>query len=481
MSRRALATAAAIAGLVLLAYGGSLRSPLLHDDRTLLASEWVRKGVGVGSAFTTDFWHGTRHEGSSLYRPVTVLSLAWNARLAGSREGFRAVNLVLHLLATAAVFWALAGILRDTRAAAVSAAIFSVHPLGSEAVFWAVGRAEILAALFGLASLRLLLDFERSRQSVHYALSLSAFALALFSKESAASWLLLLPAAWGLLTERRGGVPRGARLFAGYAAVCAVFVALRVSAVGWGVPPPHFVDNPLVRVDASTRVANALLLLANYGGLFLWPANLSLERGFDEIAVRPLLPWAGPAAVALLAGWVAAIVLAVRRGRRALAFLLFFLGGSFAVTSNLLFPIGTIFAERLAYLPLVAASALLGLAAARLATAPRSLLVLALVLALPLAVRTRMRGEDARDLAALHEATAAASPRSIKALYNVGRTRFRTGRVAEAVAPLERAVAIWPDYAAAWALLAEVHAASGRKDESAEAARRAREAAARVR
>jgi hypothetical protein len=483
MGRRARLTAAAGAVFVTLlaaAYGGSLAHPLLQDDRTLVASDWILRDAGPVEVFTTDYWHGTRHEGSSLYRPLTVLSIAWNARWAGDRIGFRAANLLLHALACAALFSVVAKIARARAPAAAAAILFAVHPLASESVLWVVGRAEVLAAAFGMIALRLLLDAEGSpRGAWRFPASYAAFALALFSKESAACWLLVLPAGWAQLTGRRGGWRRGLSIAAGYAIVFALFLVARSGAVPGGIDPPHFVDNPLVRVDAGTRVANAVLLFGLYLAKILWPGTLSLEYGFDEIAVRPLFPWAGPAALAGIAVWGGLVAAATRRGAVAIGFLLLWLPASFAVTGNAVFPIGTIFAERLAYLALAGGCALAGIA---FAAVPRRALAACLLVAVAAAgaARTRARAEETRDLRTLTEATAASSPRSVKALFNVGRTRLRAGAAQESIAPLERAVALWPGYARGWLTLSEAYAAVSRPEDAARAEARAREEATRL-
>lgn len=483
MVRRERVTAAAAAVVALLlaaAYGGSLTHPLLHDDRTLVASDWILRDAGPVEAFTTDYWHGTRHEGSNLYRPLTILSIAWNARWAGDRIGYRAVNLLLHALSCAALFAVVAKIARARAPAAAAAVLFAVHPLASESVLWVVGRAEMLAAAFGMLSLRLLLDAEEaSRGAWRLPASLAAFALALTSKESAACWLLILPAGWALLTARRGGWRRGLSIAGVYALVFALFLVARGAAVAGGGEPPHFVDNPLVRVDAATRIANAILLFGFYLGKVLWPATLTLEYGFDAIPVRPLLPWVAPVALAAIAGWGGLVAAAARRGAGGIGFVLLWIPASFAVTGNVAFPIGTIFAERLAYLAVAGGCALAGIA---LAALPRRALATVLLVALAAAgaARTRARAEETRDLRTLTEATAAASPRSVKALFNVGRTRLRAGAAHDAVEPLERAVALWPGYARGWLTLSEAYAGVSRPEDAARAEARAREEAARL-
>jgi hypothetical protein len=482
MDRRAgvtAATAAAVALLLAVGYGGSLGHPLLHDDRTLVGSDWVLRDAGPVEAFTTDYWHGTRHEGSNLYRPLTVLSIAWNARWVGDRIGFRAVNLLLHALSCGALFAVVARIAHAHPPAAAAAILFAVHPLASESVLWVVGRAEILAAIFGMISLRLLLDAEEtSRGAWRLPASLAAFALALFSKESAACWILVLPAGWAVLTARKGGLRRGLSIAGAYALVFALFLVAREAAVAGGGEPPHFVDNPLVRVDAATRIANAVLLLGRYLGKMLWPATLTLEYGFDAIPVRPLLPWVAPAALAAIGGWVGLVAAAVRRRAAGIGFFLIWIPASFAVTGNVAFPIGTIFAERLAYLALAGGCALVGIA---LAALPRRAVATVFLVAVAAggAARTRARAEETRDLRTLTEATAAASPRSVKALFNAGRTRLRAGAARDAVEPLERAVALWPGYARGWLTLSEAYAADSRAEDAARAEARAREEAAR--
>jgi tetratricopeptide (TPR) repeat protein len=299
-------------------------------------------------------------------------------------------------------------------------------------------------------------------------------------KESAAAWLAI-GAAWTALRpndDRKAATVVAAR-GAAYLAAFTAYLALRTLAVGWARHDVPFVDNPLVNVSAGARALNAVLLFARYLAKMLWPRTLSVEYGFDQIGVIPAFPWGALGALFIAIGFVAAVVELRRRGHGTAAFLTVFVPCAFAVTGNLAFPIGTIFAERLAYLPL---AGLCGLAALALAAIPRPVWRAAFVLLLLVAcgARTVARSRDYRDLASLSEATAAASPRAVKALFNAGRTRLRQGHADTAVPLLEQAVSIWPDYANAWRLLAEAYAASGDAARADGAMRREREAASRA-
>jgi tetratricopeptide (TPR) repeat protein len=204
-----------------------------------------------------------------------------------------------------------------------------------------------------------------------------------------------------------------------------------------------------------------------------------VEYGFNQVAVVPVVPWGGVAALALLAGMIGTIVVLCRRGRRDAAFLVAFVPAAFVVSANLLFPIGTIFAERLAYTPLIGACGLAGLALAAIPRAAWRGAAVAVVL-VALAGRTAVRCGDYKDLATLSGSTAEASPRAVKALYNAARTRLRQGDAAGATLLLQRAVAIWPEYGGAWRALSEAYAAQGDTARASEAAARADAAAAAV-
>ncbi len=476
----------ALAALAAAPYLGSLSHPLLHDDRTLLGDNpWLAREAGAIEVFTHDFWQGTRHAGSDLYRPLTVLTLAWNLHAARTSFGFRAVNVLFHVAAVLAVLAVLERVLarlepergavegRQEAPAGVrpealaGAALFAVHPLASQAVLTAVGRAELMAALFGLMAFFLVLDAGAGRRRASAAVGGSAALVfaALCSKESAAAWVVVL-ALWWAVARRRAGEGRVLALaVAAWAGSLAVFLVARGAVVGWTLKGPHWVDNPLVLADAGTRVANAVLLQGLYLFKMALPLRLSVEYGYDQIRVLPLFPSGLPGALALATAWTGAAFLLGRASRAAL-WSWALVPAAFAVTANVVFPIGTIFAERLAYLPLVGGCGLAGWGICRLMATARARLALAAILVIVLGSRTVVRARDYQSLVAFDEATAGASPRSVKALANVGRTRLRTGRPAEAAEPLERAIALWPDYPRALSLLADAYERLGRRAEA---------------
>ena len=93
-----------------------------------------------------------------LYRPITIISFAMNHALGGNAPaGYRAVNILLHGLASVLLLWlGLRLGLREAEAGAV-ALLFAVHPIHTEAVNAVVGRADLLVAVGVFAGLGLLI------------------------------------------------------------------------------------------------------------------------------------------------------------------------------------------------------------------------------------------------------------------------------------------------------------------------------------
>ncbi len=218
-----------------------------------------------------------------------------------------------------------------------AALLFAVHPIHTEAVAGIVGRSELLAAGFLLTAWLLHL---RDR----HLLTLLCFALALLAKESAVVFLPLV-----LICDYARGRLKPRLLYVSIAGMTTLYLAtfwrLQGSRFGTVIP---FLDNPLAGLPAGLRILNALRVGWKYLGLHVYPAALSSDYSYAAITLYSNGRTLGVVATAfVLALWIWALY--TRRVAWAVAGAIYLVG--FAVTANLLFPIGTIMGERLAYLP----------------------------------------------------------------------------------------------------------------------------------
>ena len=334
-------------------------------------------------------------------------------------------------------------------------------PIHVEAVTSLVGRGETQAALFVLAYLHfgLSVSDRRRRWPVSLFAALLCYALALLTKESAAVAPALTrsasPGLHGrghLASSPEHGASTGLAPLRGIRGRAAAFyLLLRAWILGGLLRAPGSgifeVENALAPLPWMARAANASLILWRYAGRSVFPAHLSADESAWSIRV---LPARAPLPILATLLLVSTTLLAWTRlrnsGRLALGLLLFV--AAFLPTANLLFPIGTIFAERIAYLPsagicLILGVLLVGRGAAVFADVSRSRRLAVAGVALLFGARTVARNAVWWSDESLFANSLATAPASAKAEYNFAYISSVDRDFAAARAHYERAVEIY--------------------------------------
>jgi hypothetical protein len=334
--------------------------------------------------------------------------------------------------------------------AVFSAALWAVHPLGTEAVSNIVGRADLLAAGGVLGALYAYVRASAStgrERACWIAGVAAASTIAAFSKESGVTVVGVI-VLYDVLWPNRRTIASRLLSWSAAAVPVALYLVQRnvvLSAVA-SLPVP-FVDNPIAGASFWSARLTALTVAARYLGLLAWPARLSADYSFPQIPIASgsagdWIAYATMAGLLLLAVWLF-------RVQRAGFFCIAAAAVTFLPVSNLLFSTGTIMAERLAYLPsaFVLPCVVIGVYALEQRTRLRVLApaVLGLMIA-ALGIRTFARNQVWHDELTLWTATAQASPRSFKshaslaeALYNADPARNNFARV---IAEKERSLAL---------------------------------------
>jgi tetratricopeptide (TPR) repeat protein len=307
--------------------------------------------------------------------------------------------------------------------------------------------------------------------------ALLCYALAVLTKESGSSapalaLLLFVFVEEGGLRERLGrAFVRGLPVLCGsVAAIVGVFF-LRRWVLGGFIKSPGTgifeVENALFPLDPLSRAINACVILFRYLGRTVFPLHLSADESAWSIEVVSGKSPLAIGAVLLLAGITAAALRRLSsRSPLALGFLFFCL--ALLPASNLLFPIGTIFAERLAYLPsaglcLAAGSLIVGSASRldpgggpygppnpRSALTPRRSRLLAAAVLL-LSARTIVRNSVWWSDEGLFLNLVRTAPESAKAHYDIAYIWADERQYSRAREQFEQATEIYEDYWDAWA------------------------------
>ncbi|KAL7643411.1 UNVERIFIED_CONTAM: hypothetical protein RMT77_005393 [Armadillidium vulgare] len=294
-----------------LLYCNTLDAEFAYDDsRAIKTNPDVLPSTPLLHLLSHDFW-GTplTHSGShKSYRPLTVLSFRLNYLMGEFRPYvYHLTNVILHVIATA-LFALFSRILAPHAKVCrtVAPLLFAVHPIHTEAVAGVVGRADVGAAIFFLASLLAYMRFCHARipgkgggrgsgGTRWLITALVCASLSMLTKEYGvtalavcASYHVFIYAKLGirdlpvLLTERRyRSVVEGLCCLGG---ALLVLLAFRLSIMG--SQPPEFApaDNPAADCDSLlVRTLTFLFLPAFNAWLLLCPAVLSFDWSMEAV------------------------------------------------------------------------------------------------------------------------------------------------------------------------------------------------------
>lgn len=437
-----------LAGAFLLPNLGALACGFVFDDRVLIVDNQSLHIQSLGQLahiWKSGYWPDNR--GLELYRPVaqTLWALIWASGGGSHPALFHAIGLALGAAVVLLLYRLLLAVEIPPRTAFIAAMLFALFPIHTDAATSVVGSAELMAAAFSLGAL---LFYYRNQPWP----ALILFAFAVFSKESAAAF-----AALPLAFPRKGAGFRHSRLAGGGAAVIIAAALWAHQAVSRSSQIPA-IDNPAALLDSGRRILTALWVQCLYVSKTLAPIVLSADYSYKQISlVMGLADWRAWAGLALAAG---ALFLARRRPEfrpPVLAYAILF-----SPTANILFPIGTIMGERLAYAPTLG----LALALAILLAPSRHWKTVLVAVALIFAARTAVRNLDWLNAPRFYTKLAETSPASAKSHYSIGVQLAAGGNDAAAIEAYDRAIAIFPAYGEAYRNRGNALARLGRREEA---------------
>ena len=438
------AAAALLAAAVLAVYGFTLGFGFVYDDHLQVErNPWLRAPDGLRLFLTRPFWGFEPGSlPSNYYRPAFGAFDSLLARLYGpDPTAFHAASVALHLAVCLLVALVARRLIRgegENAAALVAGLLFAVHPAHAEAVAWVGGQPDLLAALFALIAVLAWL----ARRN---ALGAVAYLLACLAKETGVATLLVLAVVEATEWRREGSPGRAIRQAAArlapYGLVLAVYLALRIHALGSFAPRDYGVTS-----SAAGAVGYAGALLARYLGFLVVPFP---ARVLAVVPVPPLLSFTVLAGLAAAGAVLAGLAAVAWRGlgRREIVLPLAFV---FAF----LLPVlradaigGSNFAERYLYLPSVGLAWLAGLLASRLARSQgrRTLAVAGIAGIAALGAAAAVRATIYRNDRTLFTVAVRENPGSEIARNNLGMALYAAGHLEEAEREYREALRLRPD------------------------------------
>ncbi len=177
---------AIIALASILVYSNTLFMDFVWDDIPFIkGNKFITNIEKIPYLFTAHLWKGV--DGffrGDYYRPIYALSFAidhifWKE----NPLGYHITNILLHAMASIAVYLLALRILSNNTAAFVAGLVFSVHPSHVEAVAWITGRNNMLLVIFVVFSVYFYTLYREKRNAKYIAASLILFFLSLLIHE----------------------------------------------------------------------------------------------------------------------------------------------------------------------------------------------------------------------------------------------------------------------------------------------------------
>lgn len=438
--------------------------------------------------FQSDYWAEVK-EDKSAYRPLTILLHATICHLAGTNPfTHHLVNVVLHATCTLLVLFFLRRLFANRTQPFLGALLFAIHPTYSEAVIMVSNRSEIVQTC---ACLVVLMLAERFVFSPHhpsriYSLAKHALivlglmvvqAIGVFSKENASvtpilvASFLIVKLTQGKMTSLHRVRAILAVAFVAIVVLFYIFIRLEVLGNLVRVQAFSFLDNPLASQEMCVRLCSAVSVLGRYILMFFLPLGISGDYSFAQIIPTDSFLDPGFLIGSLLLLVLAGIGTLCLKKRPLTSFGIVWFFVSIFPVSNIPFPIGTVMALRLCYLPYI--GLIIATCEGVMAVWPRMTPMLKLLSKGIFVGFVVFFATTAFDYASVlrtncdfFRETARRSPHSAKALYGFGVCALQEDDLGRAIVAFDQALRIYPDYTDAVIQLAQALEAAGRLEDA---------------
>ncbi|MFI5222446.1 MAG: tetratricopeptide repeat protein, partial [Bacteroidia bacterium] len=467
-------------------YSNTLKNGFVLDDATVITeNKYVQQGfTGIPVLLKTGNFYGFNGDNSGTYRPLTLTSFAIEKELLGSNPmHFHLVNLILFCLLIYLLFVFSEKFLFRLPVAIrfFIVLLFAVHPIHTEVVANIKSRDEILCLIFALISALSIQKYFSKKNPVFLIPGILSLLFALLSKESAISFLLIIPFLVFSVDPssfKKMILPVSLSMIVTFLIYSGLKFALFHSFTNSGTEI-NFADNFLNSLPFTKRIATAFTIYFYYLRLLIIPHPLSFdysfqrirEHGFDEV-----LPWF----VILLLASSVYYFFRVRRKPDSLLIGMSVFWGASLVTSNLFFVIGSSMAERFMFIPSLGFIIFLFSAYQKIIKIKEIDSILSvktipvIAVALVFTFMSFNRNADWKNNITLYKTDVKKVPNSVRANFAVGNELWRMSQKAdsalqkkylqEAIPYLEKSMSIYPNSADVLLCLGNVYHDLGEYD-----------------
>ncbi len=340
----------------------------LDDTMVITGNKFTQRGFdGIGDIFRYESFRGYFGEQKNLlegdrYRPLSIATFAAEVGIfgKGNKAAGHFINILLYVLTAILLYRVLLFMFpkkekSESKYAAffsvpfIATALFIAHPLHVEVVANIKGRDEILCLLGELGTLYFTFRYLSDKNSKYLIASFAAFLVGIFSKESAITFLAIVPLTAHFFTKATFGEKIKVTLPIIIGTL--FYLMMRVNAIGYLLDNKEITDlmnNPFYGMSLADRLATVFYTLLLYLKLHIFPHPLTHDYYPFQIPKMSWSDWQSLLSLALHLGLVAVILRGWKK-RTVWAYTASFYIITLSIVSNLVVSVGTFMNERFVY------------------------------------------------------------------------------------------------------------------------------------
>ena len=403
-----------LAVISLIVFCNTLGNSFVYDDSvTIVNNNLIKNWKNFHTLFSFNYFILS---GEMSYRPVVTLTYFIDYSLWGlNPTGFHLTNLLLQAANTLLFYLFLKRVAKSNTLAFFSTLLFTTHPILTETVNSISYREDLLAAPFFLIAFILYLKinkpfFNKSKFLLYYPVSLFSYLLALFSKEMAITFPILLilfdifylPSGKPLqaLIKKLKGI------YIGYFSVTGFYLFIQFVVF----------RHVYIRLDQTKQSLFVMIkVLASYIKLLFLPFNLNADYVIPPITTGII----SFIISVLIVTIVIIITIRLCKNNKQHWFFISWFFITLLPVSNII-PIGNIMAERYLYIPIMGISGIIGILIQKSNLKNPLATICSAIVIFILGVMCINRNGIWRDEFTLWYSTSIREPNSARAHHNLG-------------------------------------------------------------
>lgn len=365
-----------------LLYANTIPFDYALDDKLYIThNEFTKKGFGgIKDILTTDLFVGFYGRQKNLvaggrYRPLSLVTFAIEYQIFGKNPHIgHFVNALLYGLTAVLIFIILFKLFPSSRSRIpdkfqiftipfITTLLFIAHPLHTEIVANIKSRDELMSFCGALAALYFTLSYLEKNESKYLVFSSLCFFGSLLSKETTVTFLAVIPMTIYFFTSH--SLKKNIISIAPLLLIFGVYIGIRYAFLGTPKMEPfkELMNDPFIHASSSEKYGTIFYTMGLYIRLLFLPHPLTHDYyPWHPLAddnykwggnIFPYIDMADPRGFLPLLLYVGLLIYALITLKKKSIFsfgILFFLG-TFILTSNLIFPIGTFMNDRFMYIP----------------------------------------------------------------------------------------------------------------------------------